>query len=311
MTKTLLISPHQFENLDREQRLANEFGLTLLVAQNQEEFEIYAKESEIVMITPYGRLTADLIASMPNCQGIVRYGIGYDNIDATAASAVGIPVTIVPDASTEEVATHAFALGVALSRRIPLGQAAIEQGSWAAQVPGDLPTLSALEVGVVGMGRIGRRVANLWQSVGARVHAYDPIATFTEVPEMNLDVLLMRSDLISLHLPLTEQTRHMISREVINRMRPKSIVINVSRGGLVDEDALAEALHSGQLAGAGLDVYESEPLPLESALRQAPNTMLTPHTAWKSRTSLDALQAGAVDRARAILTGDEVPDRVA
>lgn len=311
MSATLLISPHQFANLNREHQLADDYGLTLHVAADQDEFARLSATATIVMVTPYGKLRRETIEAMTQCRGIVRYGIGYDNIDAEAAKEKGIPVSIVPDASTEEVASHAFALGLALIRRIPSGQAAIAEGKWAAEVPGDLPVLSKLEVGVVGMGRIGRLVAGWWKAVGATVRAYDPIAEFSNVEQCSLDQVIEQSDLLSLHVPLTDETRHMISAETIERMREKAVVVNVSRGGLIDELALAQALQSGRLAGAGVDVFEHEPLPAESPLHSAPNLVMTPHSAWKSRSSLDALQVGAVTRARLILEGGDVPDRVA
>lgn len=311
MAARLLISPHQFTNLNREAKLAEEYQLDLHVAKDQAEFAALATDSELVMVTPYGKLPAEVISRMSECKGIVRYGIGYDNIDVSAAKSAGIPVSIVPDASTEEVASHAFALGLALSRRIPTGQAAIASGGWAAQVPGDLPVLSELRVGVVGMGRIGRLVAGWWKSVGAHVSAFDPVAEFDEVTRRSVDELIEQSDVLSLHVPLLAETRHMISATSIARMKRGAIVVNVSRGGLIDERALADALASGHLAGAGVDVFEQEPLPAESALRGAPNLIMTPHAAWKSKSSLDALQVGAISRARIILQGGAIPDRVA
>jgi D-3-phosphoglycerate dehydrogenase len=262
------------------------------------------------MVTPYARVGETEIGAMTQCQGIVRYGVGYDNIDVIAASEAGVPVSIVPDASSEEVASHAFALGLALIRRIPAGQAAIASGRWAGAVPADLNVLSKTRVGVVGMGRIGRLVARWWAAVGADVRAYDPLAHFSEVPSATLEELLTASDVITLHVPLTPDTRHMISGATIARMRRGSVVVNVSRGGLIDEEALAVALQAGQIAGAGLDVFEAEPLRNDHALRTAPNTILTPHIAWKSNTSLGALQTGAVERARLLLEGKEPRDLV-
>lgn len=307
----ILLSPHQFVDLRREEALADAYGVELRVAEDQTEFAALARSAQIVMVTPYGQVTAEMIASMRKCRGVVRYGIGYDNIDVEAAAEAGLPVSIVPDASSEEVASHALALGLALMRRIPAGQAAIADNGWASRVPADLPVLSELEVGVVGMGRIGRFVAHWWNALGAKVSAYDPFADFSDVERKGVDEIIESSDLISLHVPLTAETKHLISRSAIERMRPGSVIVNVSRGGLVDEAALADALRSGRLAGAGLDVFESEPLASDSALRDAPNAILTPHSAWKSRSSMDALQDGAVKRARIILEGGVLPDRVA
>ncbi|MER6977628.1 C-terminal binding protein [Streptomyces carpinensis] len=310
-TATLLITPHQFPDLEREKRLADEFGLELVVAGDQQELTAAMPHARIVMVTPYGRVGAAEFAAMEGCIGVVRYGIGYDNIDVSAAKEAGVPVSIVPDASTEEVASHAFALGLALTRRIPAGQAAISAGKWAGAVPADLPVLSKLQVGVVGMGRIGRHVARWWSAVGADVKAYDPIAQFDDVASAPVDEIIQSSDVITLHVPLNDETHHMISRDSIARMRRGAVVVNVSRGGLIDEKALADALRDGHLGGAGLDVFESEPLAADNPLRDAPNTFLTPHSAWKSRSSLSALQDGAVRRSRNLLGGEEPPDRVA
>jgi D-3-phosphoglycerate dehydrogenase / 2-oxoglutarate reductase len=307
----LLVAPHQFPDLDREHALAAEFGLELVRARDQAEFGAAAATAAVVMVTPYARLERAHFASMRHCSGVVRYGIGYDNIDVAAAAEHGVPVSIVPDASSEEVASHAFALGLALSRRIPQGQAAIARGEWAGSVPFDGPVLSDLRVGVIGMGRIGRRVATWWRDVGAQVLAHDPIAAFDEVPAATVEQILAGSDVVSLHVPLLDQTRHMISAETIARMPRGAVLVNVSRGGLVDEVALAAALTSGHLAGAGIDVFEQEPLPHDHPLRSAPNAVLTPHSAWKSSSSLAALQSGAVERARLLLQGEPVPDRVA
>jgi D-3-phosphoglycerate dehydrogenase / 2-oxoglutarate reductase len=307
----LLVAPHQFPDLDRERALADRFGLELVAATDQAAFSDAMPDARLVMVTPYGKLGEREMAALTDCAGVVRYGIGYDNIDVRAAARLGVPVSIVPDASTEEVASHAFALGLALARRIPAGQTAIAQGAWAGAVPADLPVLSDLEIGIVGMGRIGRLVAGWWHAVGARVRAYDPVATFTDIDAAPLETVLRDSDLVSLHVPLTDGTRHMIDAAEIEAMRHGAVVVNVSRGGLIDESALAEALAAGRLAGAGLDVFEHEPLAADHPLRAAPNAILTPHSAWKSRASLAALQEGAVRRAQMLLDGQEPPDRVA
>lgn len=308
---TLLIAPHQFPDLARERDLAREFGLELVAAADAASFAAALPTASVVMVTPYVRLQRSDVGRMRACLGVVRYGIGYDNIDVAAAAAHGVPVSIVPDASSEEVASHALALGLMLSRRIPTGQAAIARGEWASSVPFDSPVLSSLRVGVIGMGRIGLRVATWWRDLGAQVRAHDPVAAFDAVPAADVDDLIATSDVLSLHVPLTEATRHLLSADAIARMPRGAVLVNVSRGGLVDEHALADALRSGHLSGAGLDVFEHEPLPADHPLCSAPGAVLTPHSAWKSRSSLDALQAGAVARARLLLQGEAPPDRVA
>ncbi|WP_432545846.1 C-terminal binding protein [Kineococcus sp. SYSU DK004] len=307
---TLLIAPHQFPDVERELRLAADHGLDVVVAADQAAFSTAMPTATVVMVTPYARVGKNEIDAMRQCKGIVRYGIGYDNIDVAAATQARVPISIVPDASTEEVASHAFAMGLALIRRIPAGQASVAAGTWASAVAADLPVLSDLTVGVVGMGRIGRMVAQWWAAVGARVVGYDPIAHVNGIQAVTLADLLSGSDVISLHVPMTPETKHMISSGTIAEMKDRPVIVNVSRGGLIDEQALAAALVSGRVAGAALDVFEAEPLPRDNPLRQAPNAILTPHAAWKSRSSLAALQAGAVDRARALLDGRRPMDLV-
>jgi D-3-phosphoglycerate dehydrogenase len=307
-TGILLIAPHRFPDLAREQALADKFGIEMVVAADQAEFTARMADARVVMVTPYAKMTPVEFDLLRICNAVVRYGVGYDNISVEAAHKVGIPVSIIPDTASEEVASQAFAMGLSLARRIPQGQAAIAAGQWAGSIGLDTPKLSNLKVGVVGMGRIGRLVAKWWASVGAQVHAYDPMTNFTEVASAGLEQVLYESDVVSLHVPLIEETRHMISAERIARMRDRVVIVNVSRGGLIDESALAAALVSGKIAGAGLDTFAQEPLAADHPLRQAPNAILTPHVAWRSNTSLDALQEQAVERARRALTGEPLPN---
>jgi D-3-phosphoglycerate dehydrogenase len=167
-----------------------------------------------------------------------------------------------------------------------------------------------LTVGIVGTGRIGGLVAGWYAALGARVHAYDPLGVPEGVVEGTLDHVLEQSDLVSLHVPLGNDTRGLISAERLDRMRPGVVIVNVARGGVIDELALADALVSGHVGGAGLDVFAEEPLATDHPLRDAPHTLLTPHVAWKSRRAQAALRAGAVARARLALRGESLPDVV-
>jgi D-3-phosphoglycerate dehydrogenase / 2-oxoglutarate reductase len=308
---SLLVGPQQYPSLDRERALADEFGLRFEVAADPASFRAAIPGATVIMVTPYAPVEAQDFKAMRRCLGVVRYGIGYDNIDVEAARETGVPVAIVPGASSEEVASHALTMGLLLARRIPAGQAAIEAGQWAGRIGMDTPRFSRLDVAVIGMGRIGRQVAQWYQALGTNVRAYDPFASFDDVPAGALEELLSDSDLVSLHLPLSEKTRNMISADVIARMRPRSCIVNVSRGGLIDEVALADALRSGHLAGAGLDTFSTEPLPAEHVLRSAPNVVMTPHVAWRSDVAMANLQGAAVLRARQALTGQPLSDPVA
>jgi D-3-phosphoglycerate dehydrogenase len=309
-TGTIVVAPHHFPDLERERALADEFGVDLVATPDVDAFRSAIVDAAVVMVTPYATLTAEDFPRMRNCLAVVRYGIGYDNIDVGAATRAGIPVSIVPGTASEEVASHAVAMGLALARRLPAGDTAIRAGSWAGTIGYDTPPVSRLDVGVVGMGRIGQHVARMYAGLGARVRAFDPFVDVTDVSSATLDELLEGSDVLSLHLPLSEDTRELISADVLRRMRPGAIVVNVSRGGLVDEAALADALETGHIAGAGIDTFSAEPLPADHPLRDSPNTILTPHVAWRSNQSIDALQAGAVDRVRLVLTGQPLIDVV-
>lgn len=307
---TILVAPHHFPDLDREHALAREFGYELVAAADPDAFRQGLPEAQIVMVTPYARITADDFPVMKKCKAVIRYGIGYDNIDVDAATQAGIPVSIVPGTASEEVASHAFAMGLALIRRLPAGDAAIRDLGWGGTIGYDTPVLSQLEVGIVGLGRIGQHVARMYDSVGAVVRAYDPFVTESPVPLVDLDSALVDSDLVSLHLPLSDETSNLVSADVLRRMRKGAVVVNVSRGGLVDETALAEALSDGHIAGAGIDTFAQEPLGAEHPLRSAPNAILTPHIAWRSNRSTGALQEGAVERVRRALAGEPLIDLV-
>lgn len=307
---TILVAPHHFPDLDRENALASEFGYELVAASDAEEFREALSTADIVMVTPYARLTAEDFPVMRECKAVIRYGIGYDNIDVAAAKQAGIPVSIVPGTASEEVASHAFAMGLALARRLPAGDTAIRNHAWGGIIGYDTPVLSQLEVGVVGLGRIGHHVARMYAAVGAAVRAYDPFVTESEFAISGLQDVLENSDIVSLHLPLNDDTWNLISANVLNRMRRGAVIVNVSRGGLIDETALAEALSSGHIAGAGIDTFAQEPVAVEHPLRSSPNTILTPHIAWRSTRSTGALQEGAVDRVRLALTGRPLIDLV-
>ncbi|OUS83518.1 C-terminal binding protein [Rhodococcus sp. NCIMB 12038] len=307
---TILVAPHQFPEVEREKRLADEFGMEIIISPDVQSFHAAIPDAALVLVTPYARVEAADFDAMKRCVAVIRYGIGYDNIDVEAARKAGVPVSIVPGAASEEVGSHAFTMGLALARRIPAGQESIAGGGWAGSIGLDTPRFSELDVAVIGMGRIGRRVAEWYSAVGANVRAYDPFIEFDTVPAAPLDELLEQSDVVSLHLPLTTETRHFVSADVLKRMRKGSTIVNVSRGGLIDEEALADALRSGHIAGAGLDVFSQEPLPADHVLRNAPNLIMTPHVSWRSNRALETLQEGVVLRCRQALTGQPLSDLV-
>ncbi|HEX5512062.1 MAG TPA: C-terminal binding protein [Actinomycetales bacterium] len=224
---------------------------------------------------------------------IGRAGIGLDSIDLEAAERLGIAVVHQPSYATNEVADHATALVYALTRHVLLGDQVARTG-W----PGwdnfaAVPSLSESTLGLVGLGRIGRAVAERLAPALGQVIAYDPVADAAPAGielVADLSELLRRSDIISLHAPLTQQTQNLIDAAALATMRPGAFLVNVSRGGLVDEHALAAALRDGHLAGAALDVLSTEPPPADHPLLDAPRTLLSPHIAWLSRSSQNRLR---------------------
>ena len=232
------------------------------------------------------RLTADVImAFAPSVRVIGRAGVGLDTIDLTAARDRGIAVFNQPAYGAAEVASHALALLLALERRLLRADAHVRAGWHGGPDLGRIRALDDSTVGVLGAGRIGRAFVERVRPLVRAVVVYDP-GPVSLPPHAtraaSVDELLGRSEMLSLHLPLTPETRGLIGRRELGLLPPGAIVVNVSRGGLIDEDALAELLHSGHLAGAGLDVFETEPLPATSPLLAAPNTVLTPHCASAS-----------------------------
>ena len=244
-----------------------------------------------VLTPPYVRGIA------PSVRLIARLGVGVDNIDFAAVRERRLPVLIQPTYASREVASHAVALLLAVNRRIVAFDRFARDG-WTGRYPlPPLPALAEMVVGLVGAGAIGRWVSAFLSPMVAEVIVHDP--GLAEPPPgtarlVGLDEIYRLSDAVSLHLPLTDQTRHFLGRAEFARMRREAVLINVSRGALVDEAALADALASGTIAGAGLDAFEHEPLPRDSPLRSAPNVILSPHAAWYSGRSREQLILGTM-----------------
>lgn len=226
---------------------------------------------------------------------VARCGVGYDNVDVSAATRNGVAVTSTPGVNTRTVAEHTLALMLNCARGIPQNVAAVRAGRWS-QPSGR--ELYGTTLGVVGFGTIGKAVGQLAEAVGMRVVAYDAYLDTGR----SLNELLAVSDFVSLHTPLDRSSRHLIGAAELARMKPNAYLINTARGGIVDEDALAEAVEHGALAGAALDVTEQEPLPADSRLRKLDNVIVTAHiggatTEARSRSSLMAARQ-VIDRLR-------------
>lgn len=254
-------------------------------------------------------LTARVIEALDGLRVVTRFGAGLDSVDVEAATRAGVQVTYVPGASVEEVSDHTIAMIFSLSRGLPVLDAAVRRGDWA--IPADMPPLRRMRdqtLGIVGVGRIGGAVARKAQALGLRVVAFDPHASAESLAELGvesllLDDLLAGADHVSVHTPLTAETRHLIGARELALMKPTATLVNVARGGVVDQAALAEALAAGHLRGAGVDVQEQEPPPADEPLLTLPNVILTPHAAHFSQESMDDLRRAAIEDVAAVLDG--------
>ncbi len=241
-----------------------------------------------VIITFIAPITDRVLDTASDVQLIIRQGAGYDNIDVQAATARGIPVSNAPDYGSADVASHGIALALAASHDVVTADRGLREGSgWGSKRV--IQPIRGGTYGIVGLGRIGRRAVPMARGLGMDVIAFDPlldddIFEQLEVEQVSFDELLHRSDCITLHAPLNEETHHMFSSEEFDRMKESAILINVARGPLVDEEALVTAVRGGDIRGAGLDVFESEP-PTDSSVLEVDNIVCSPHHAGSSTSA--------------------------
>ena len=313
---TIVVTDYKFPDLALEVSAAEQAGCDLIGLHCETEAELKAAvASADAVITQFARLSAPVVAAMTRARAIVRYGIGVDNVDLDAARQHGIPVSNIPDYCIDEVADHTLSFILALTRQVVTHTADLRAGHWRLAVPvSGMKVLRDQTVGLVGFGRIGREVAARLLAFRCRVLVHDPMVPEADilragVTGVSLEQLLSASDIVTLHCPSTPATRHIIGSAALAAMKPGALLVNVARGDLVDTGALLEALRSGHLGAAALDVFDPEPLPLEHALRALPNMVIAPHIASVSVTAVRALRQGAIARAVAAALG-HLPDNV-
>ncbi|HEY2534011.1 MAG TPA: C-terminal binding protein [Xanthobacteraceae bacterium] len=267
-----------------------------------------ARDADAILVT-YAKLPAELLRQLKNCKVIGRFGLGVDNIDIKAAAEQNIVVTYVPDYCLQEVSDHAMALVLALARKVPFSNTLVHSGRW--EMPAVVPIrrLEGQTLGLVGFGNIPRRVAPKALAFGFKVIAHDPYVAPEAARErgvelVSFDRILELSDFISIHAPLTPQTRGLFGATTFPRMKKGAYVVNTARGPLIDEAALIAALDGGHLGGAALDVVATEPLARDSPLLGRPNVILTPHTAFYSVEALDELQTKCATDVAHVLSGE-------
>lgn len=304
--KVIAISDCDHLYMAEEQQVCNQYGVDYVLFHCQTEDDlIHSLQGYEAVVNQYAPFTERVFAALPALKMVVRYGVGVNNIDLEAASRHRVTVCNVPDYGVQEVAAHAFALMMALTRKIVRMNDSVKSGAWeyAQSIP--VRRYQNMTFGVVGLGRIGSCLAEMLRPFGGRILGYE-IKADRILPDfverVDFDTLVRESDVISLHCNL-ETSRNLFNLDVMRRMKPEAVLINVSRGGIINEDDLAIALNDEIIAGAGIDVTLKEPLPQESPLLSARNIILTPHMAWYSEEASSDLKTKTAEEAARYLTG--------
>ncbi len=308
---TVVITDAEFPSVEPETEVLARISARVLWGRCRTPGEVLevAREADGLLVQ-YAPITQEVIAGLRKCRVIARYGIGVDTIDVAAATRAGIAVCNVTGYCVDEVSEHALALLLACARRIPQLNSSVREGTWdVTRIAPDIQRVTGQHLGLIGFGEIGRAVATKAQALGLVVKAYDPFVDSTVMSALGVEkigeitCLLQTSDFVSIHVPLSPSTYHLIGREELASMKATAYLLNTSRGSLVDEDALRDALVDGTIAGAALDVLEREPPGRDNPLLGLENVIVTPHAAYYSRTSLLALQTRTAEAVAAVLTG--------
>ena len=273
-------------------------------AKTEEDVVAVARDADAIILQ-YAPITGRVLDGLPRCRAAVRYGVGVDTVDLAASTERGVIVANVPDYCMEEVSDHALAMGLALWRGVVLYDRAIRSGTWSAVMKTPMTRLRGKVMGVVGLGRIGACLAQKAAGIGMTLLGYDPYLTTLPhgVRSVSFQDLLKEADIISLHVPLSTETRHLIDEAALRSMKPTALLVNTSRGGLVDTGALCRVLKEGRIGGAALDVLEQEPIPADSPLLSMQNVILSPHAGWYSDQSVTDLKRKTAEAAIAVLRG--------
>lgn len=298
-----------YANYHAEEQILAPFGVRLeLAACNGDPEKVAAAvvEADAVLVRE-SPVTAAAINAMRRCRAIVRYGIGVDNIDREAARRRKIYVANVPDYGTEEVSDQALALVMAVARRVVTRDREVREGAWNIGPAQKMYRIAGKTLGLIGYGRIAQAFERKMRGVGvARVLVHDPYAALPEgVERAGINDLCRHADIIALHAPLTPETRHILNRERIAFLKSTAIVVNTSRGPLIEEEALTDALAARRIFGAGLDVFEEEPVKRDNRLLHLDNVVLSDHTGWYSEESVQDLQRKAAEEVARVLGGGQ------
>ena len=311
------ITDYTFPDLSIETQILKAAGLEVISGQckTQQDLIMLTANADYV-ITQFAPVDVDVIKAMSNCKVIVRYGIGYDNVDCEAAKEKGIPVCNIPTYCIDEVADHTLSFILSMTRQLLANAKYVQNGKWGLGT--DLSNMRGLydsTVGIIGLGRIGQAVAKRLKGFGCQLIAYDPVVNPTQVAStgcqlVDLDYLLSNSDVITLHCPSLPATKNILNNSTLSKMKKGSLLINAGRGDLVCADALLEALTAGHLAGAAIDVFSTEPVPTDSPLLGMDNVLITSHIASASPQSAKTLRETAAQIVVISAKGESLPNVV-
>ena len=316
MSWKVLITDHVWPSTDPERAVLEAGGAEVIVAPDGNEATLVglARDADAVM-TCFAQVTENVVRAAERCKVIGRFGVGVDNIAVSTATELGIAVTYVPDYCVDEVSDHVMALLHAWNRRIVLFDRSVKERGWGSQpLTMRMMRLRGKTIGIVGFGRIGQAVASKARAFGMNVLAADPFIDSSVVESfggslVELDQLLAESDFVSLHTPLSDETRNMIGRDELAVMKQDAFLINAARGPLIDEEALFNALTKGVIAGAGLDVMVDNVPSQEHPLLALENAIITPHVAFFSQESTLELEQRAAAEVVRVMHG-EMPDNL-
>lgn len=309
--KIVVINPG-YESYQIESEILAPLGADVIIAETDcttEDLIIGTAHDADAILVREGPVTGNVIKSFEKLKIIARYGVGVDNIDLEAAKRKKIYVSTVPNYGNEEVSDHALALLLSCIRTLSIRDKNLRSGRFENKIVEEIHRTTGRILGIIGYGKIAQVLHRKWEGfLPSRVIVYDPFVDkdFVEsnkAEKVDINTLLAESDYISIHAPLTPKTMHLIDGAALKRMKPTTIIVNTSRGAIVDTIALARALKNGQIFGAGIDVFEEEPLPSDHPLVSLPNVILTPHFAWYSKESNQHLQIGAAKEIRRVLSG--------
>jgi len=301
---------HLFPNLDIEREILARAGIRLIDANGFSDDQLAALVPRGILLGAFNKLNRERLTRLADCKGVVRYGIGVDNVDLQAAAKTQMVVCNVPDYCIEEVAVHVLGCCLALMRALNYWDRSVRSGTWRGKHPPRLRRPSTCVLGIIGFGQIGRLLEDRARPIFGSIKICDPwykqgshaLGSRTEVVA-DLDEVLRQVDVLSLHVPLTPETEEMLNEAALRKMKRGAFVINASRGGIVNVPALLRAIRDGHLAGAALDTFVTEPLPRDDELLIEDRVLLSPHIAWKSEEAEIALRRGAAEEMVRVLTG--------